>query len=124
MGNKKKTWIAYVLPGTNIPFTEVWWGSAIYDVDLEETEPENVVFDATLKYYTIEKGYGSGCKVLFTDVNRTYVTKKGETEQLKYGVFLVDVDEIIDNLDHGIISGTFNIAKRGKDYGIKLVNKK
>ena len=53
MGTKKKTWIAYVLPGTNIPFTEVWWGSAIYDVDLEETEPENVVFDATLKYYTI-----------------------------------------------------------------------
>ena len=29
---------------------------------------------------------------------------------------------IINNMDHGIITGVFTVTKRGQDYGIKLIN--
>jgi len=116
---KKKTWEAFVLKGTMIPWTEIWDS---YDVELESVEPEQIVFEATLKYSTIAKGYGSGCKVFFRDTERTYVDKRGETHQVRYGVFLADVDEIINAMVNGIYSGKFTICKRGQDYGIKVVH--
>ena len=116
---KKKTWEAFVLKDTNIPWTEIWDS---YDVEVESIEPEKVVFDATIKYSCIGKGYGSGCKLYVTDTERNYTKKNGETKPMYYGVFLCDADVIINNMNHGIMTGKFTIAKRGQDYGIKLVN--
>lgn len=114
----KKKWEAFVIKGTMIPWTEIW---DAYNVELESVEPESIVFDATIKYSTICKGYGSGCKVFFKDTERTYVNKKGETYPVSYGVFLADVDDIINKLSNGIFTGKFTICKRGQDYGIKLI---
>lgn len=114
---KKKTWEAFVLKDTNIPWTEIWDSS---DVEVESVKPEEVVFEATIKYSCIGKGYGSGCKLYVTDTQRNYTTKNGETEPMRYGVFLCDANVIINNMDHGIMTGVFTITKRGQDYGIKL----
>ena len=40
---------------------------------------------------------------------------------MRYGVFLCDANVIINNMDHGIMTGVFTITKRGQDYGIKLI---
>ena len=39
-----------------------------------------------------------------------------------YGVFLVDSYDIIMKMKEGFITGTFTVCKRGRDYGIKLIN--
>ena len=106
-----------MLKDTNIPWTEIWDSS---DVEVESVKPEEVVFEATLKYSCIGKGYGSGCKLYVTDTQRNYTNKNGETEPMRYGVFLCDANVIINNMDHGIMTGVFTITKRGQDYGIKL----
>lgn len=41
---------------------------------------------------------------------------------MRYGVFLCDANVIINNMDHGIMTGVFTVTKRGQDYGIKLIN--
>jgi len=114
----KKTWTALVLKETLIPWTN-YWNS--YNVEVEDANPDSIKFNATLKYNSIVKGYGSGCSVSFIDVDRTYIDKKGEIHQLTYNVFITDVDKIINKLVNGICNGTFTVCKRGQDYGIKLV---
>ena len=115
---KKRNWEAFVLKDTNIPWTEIWNSS---DVEVELVKPEEVVFEAAIKYSCIGKGYGSGCKLYVTDTQRNYTNKIGETEPMRYGVFLCDANVIINNMDHGIMTGVFTITKRGQDYGIKLI---
>lgn len=115
---KKKTWMVPLIKGTNIAWTEI---RNSYGVELDECVPEDYKFDATIEFIGICKGYGSGCKVFVKDIERTYINKKGETKQVEYGVFLVDSYIIIKNMDHGVMTGTFTVCKRGQDYGIKLI---
>ena len=116
---KKKTWTVPIIKGTNIVWTEIWNS---YDIELDRCEPEDYKFDATIEFIGICKGWGSGCKVFVKDTERTYINKKGETKQVKYGVFLTDSYDIIMKMNQGIVTGTFEVCKRGQDYGIKLVN--
>lgn len=115
---KKKTWEMPVIKGTLIPFTEAWDYNR---PELEYVEPEKVVFDATVRFYGICKGYGSGTKMYLKDMNRNFTNSKGETKPVEYGVFLCDSYEIVMKMDHGIMTGTFEVSKRGQDYGVRLV---
>lgn len=116
---KKKTWTVPLIKGTDIAWTEIWES---YDVELDRCEPEDYKFDATIKFSSICKGYGSGCKVFVRDAERTYINKNGEEKPVRYGIFLIDADEIIPKMNQGILTATFTVCKRGQDYGIKLAD--
>ena len=116
---KKKTWTVPVIKGTNIAWTEIWNS---YDIELDECAPEDYKFDANIKFVGIGRGYGSGAKVFVKDTERTFINNKGETNNVKYGVFLTDSYDIIMKMKEGLLTGTFTVCKRGQDYGIKLIN--
>jgi len=117
---KKKTWTVPLIKGTNIAWTE-GWNSWYHGVELDECSPEDYKFNATIEFAGICKGWGSGCKMFVKDTERTYTNNKGEVRNVVYGVFLVDSYDIVMKMDHGIMTGTFTVCKRGQDYGIKLV---
>lgn len=119
----KIQWDVPVIKGTNIVWTEVW-STYTYDVEIDEftfINPNEYQFNATLKFIGIRKGYGSGCKVFVEDTERTYIDKYGREQPVIYGIFLTDSYDVIIEMDHGIMSGTFRVCKRGQDYGIKLL---
>ena len=116
--SNKKNWEVPLIKGTNIVWTETW---TAYGLGLDYCDPENYKFDATVEFHGICKGWGSGCKMFVKDTERTYVNGDGETKPVTYGVFLCDSYDIIMKMDHGIMTGTFEVSKRGRDYGIKLV---
>jgi len=116
---KKKNWTVPLIEGTTIPWTEIW--DAASNVKLDECEPDDFKFDATIKFIGIRKGYGSGTKVFVEDRDRTYTNSHGENHQVEYGIFLTDSYDIIMKMNEGIMSGTFTVCKRGQDYGIKLI---
>jgi len=117
---KKKTWTVPIIKGTNIACTQIW-EARHNGIELDECDPETYKFDATIQFLEICKGWGSGCRVFVKDTERTYTNNKGETKPVEYGVFLTDSYDIIMKMDHGVMSGTFIVVKRGQDYGIKLI---
>ena len=105
----------------NAAYTEVN-DKLVINLKGADAAPEDYKFDATIKFVGIGRGYGSGAKVFVKDTERTYINNKGKTNNVEYGVFLIDSYDIIMKMKEGLITGTFTVCKRGRDYGIKLIN--
>lgn len=116
---KKKTWTVPVIKGTNIAWTEIWDS---YGVELDKCAPEDYKFDATIEFVGFRRGYGAGVKVIVKDTDLRYINNKGEIHNIEYGVFLTDSYDVIMKMNEGFMTGTFTVCKRGRDYGIKLIN--
>lgn len=117
---KNETWIVPVIPRTLIPWT---YDTGFMDDPerIEYISHEFAKFDATIKFCGFRKGYSSGIKVIFEDLNRTYTTGRGEIKNITYGIFITDAEEIITKLTQGTMTGKFEACKRGSSYGIRLV---
>ena len=70
----------------------------------------NSVFVDTLRY----DSYGRGRSAAYFELLRTDGTC--------VTVFMTDIGDIIRQMDHGVITGTFTFCKRGQNYGCKLVS--
>lgn len=54
--------------------------------------------------------------------NATYFAFTSTLTHKKYYMFTTDFDKCVKKMNCGNITGTFTFVKRGKNYGIKLVN--
>lgn len=78
--------------------------------DLEIVWRDNVPFEDTLTFVGDWSRGRSSVNFMLTS------TKTGGT----LPAFIVDFAEMVQHMNHGVITGTFVVAKRGQNYGIKL----
>ena len=87
-----------------------WWSQE------SGNEIDNFSFKATLKLY----GYGRGRSSAVLYYNIEYLEEVPIINTSVIG-FLNDSIDIINNMDHGKITGLFTFCKRGQNYGIQLI---
>ena len=91
----------------------VWW-SGLGDKNTMERYKlhwkDNYEFEDTLKYSGYSRG-NSSCTVQFKSVN----------DGKEYTMFMVELNDCIDKLVDGKLTGKFTFCKRGQNYGIKLL---
>lgn len=71
---------------------------------------ENALFYAKLKFSHFERGR-SAAHAIFIDA------KTGA----RYQMFMTDLGDAMVHVRNGFIEGDFNVAKRGANYGVRLV---
>ena len=107
MAKKKQTWKMHFNKG--IPCT--WVG------DPYDEEVDNFVFEEDLYIDGCMRGCSSAVMLLrpYKDKDKEY--KYGD---LRYQVFMSDIEDIVKNMVNGRIKALFTWVKKGDNYGIKF----
>lgn len=67
------------------------------------------LFEATLKYIDYARGRSAAYMI--------FANEEGK----EFTVFLTDFNDLVPEMVHGKVSGTWKFVKRGRNFGIKLV---
>ena len=88
-----------------------WWAGMQKYMDQYNLHwKDNYEFEDTLKYSGFSRG-SSSCTVQFKSIN----------DNKEYTMFMKELDDCIDKLIEGKLTGKFTFCKCGQNYGIKYL---
>lgn len=89
-----------------------------WEGDPYDEERDNYVFDADLYIRGTSRGCSSAVMILvpFEKKDQPYV--RGD---IQYQVFMSDVKDIVEEMVKGRVQGKFTWAKKGSNYGLRIV---
>lgn len=93
-----------------IPFDKNGNQMSYGDEWFSPTWKDNYEFKDRLEYY----GYGRGRSSITMDFKST-------TDGKRYSMFISDFDDIVCDLENGIIEGKFTFVKKGRNFGLKRI---
>lgn len=89
-----------------------------WEHDPYDEERENYVFTADLYIGGYERGCSSSVMILIPYKDKD---KERWDRKTKYQVFMSDIEDIIKEMVKGRVQGSFTWAKKGSNYGLKIV---